>query len=248
MEFDDKVMALAKHLKVDPALIEGGYSHYYTVNGRTVKEGKTPEDYNKLASDFRFLLNEEMQELITDAIVNPHPPEKLDEVYSTVSAYLEPIGEKAKRRAEQMARLSYKPAKETIEDVYNRLQADNLYVVNPLYYLVKADGRDNTDHVVSLRRAWLGQPVSDTRRDRQVDDGEYLVMTDSEADDWEEEGLRSLFQDMTSGVEGFVKNYLDEERFVEENSGNRGENINGYDGTEEEVEFEGTTYYIYRNN
>jgi hypothetical protein len=248
MEYDDKTMALAKFLEVDPALIENDYGDYYTVNARQVKRGKTPEQYKKVAEDFRFLLNEEMQELITDAIVNPHPPEKLDEVYSTVSKYLEPIGERAVKRAEQMARLSYKPAKETVEDVYNRLKQDNLYVVNVLYYLVKADKSDyNTDHMVSLRRAWLGQPVSDTRKDEIAMDGEYRVLTDDEADDAEREYLDDLFDQIVE-VPSHLQNYVDKDKWIDDNSGNRGENLNGYDGNEEEVEFEGTTYYIYRNN
>ncbi len=251
MDFDDKTLALAKFLKCEPAMIENNHSDYFTVNGRTIKEGKTPEQYKQLADDFRALLSTEMQEVITDAIVNPHPPEKLDEVYTTVEQYLEPMQEKAKKRIETLERMAFKPAKETVEDIYIKLQKDNLYVVNVLYYLVKANGSDhNNDHMVSLRRGWLGQPISDTRKDREIDDGEYLVLTDSEADDWEEEGLRSLFDDMVPREvrDSFIGNYLDVEKFVEDNSGNRGENINGYDGSEEEVEFEGTTYYIYRNN
>lgn len=268
MEFDDKTLALAKHLKCDPALIENNYSDYFTVNGRTVKEGKTPEDYKKLAQDFRALLSDEMAELVTDAIVNPTKKVTIkkaenevlivslpDHAYATVSAYLEPMQEKAKKRVEQLARINAgtwkPPIKETPEDIYTRLQQDNLYVVNVLYYLVKADREDyNSDHVNSIRRAWLGQPVSDTRRDQQVDDGEYLVSTDDEADEWEEEGLRQLFDDMVPREvrDSFIGRYIDADKFVEEQSGNRGENINGYDGTEEEVEFEGTTYYIYRNN
>lgn len=292
MEFDDKTLALAKHLKCDPALIENNYSDYYTVNGRTVKEGRTPEQYKQLAEDFRTLLTEEDQQLVTEAIVNPNqkikikipktkkqlmeiamqypnpkdlkrleaekPEEKeyllTEFVYNRINSSLEAMREPAQKRVEQLERLNAgtwkPPIKEQPLDIYTRLSKEHLYVSNILYYLVKAKAGQysNNDHMTSLRRAWLGQPVSDTRRDQQVDDGEYLVLTDSEADDWEEECLRQLFQDMTHGVEGFVRDYLDEYKFVDDKSGNRGENINSYDGTEEEVEFEGTTYYIYRNN
>jgi hypothetical protein len=49
-------------------------------------------------------------------------------------------------------------------------------------------------------------------------------------------------------VPSHLQNYVDKDKWIDDNSGNRGENLNGYDGNEEEVEFEGTTYYIYRNN
>lgn len=278
MDFDDKTMALAKFLKIDPALISNDYGDYYTVNGRTIKEGRTPEGYQKLAADFKFILKPEQVEMITDAMLNPgktikikekrlnpetHKDEEVektvslvDHVYSTINEALEEMKEPAEKRVEQLARLNAgewkPPLKETPLDTFARLRREHLHVSNILYYLVKAeaDRYNNDDHMTSLRRAWLGQPVSDTRKDRTVDDGEYLVLTDSEADDWEEEGLRQLFDDMVPREvrDSFVGNYLDVEKFVEDNSGNRGENINGYDGTEEEVEFEGTTYYIYRNN
>lgn len=250
MEFEDKVLALAKFLEIEPSLIENNYSHYYTINERVVKEGKTPEDFKKLAADFRSLLTDELQESVTDAIV--YPKVDKDAVYKAVEEHLNKFGEKAAKYAEKKKNATglqaVKFEKETLEDVYNRLREDNLYVVNVAYHLILADEDYNKDYSNSLRRAWLGQPIDDTRKDRTINDGEYLVMTDSEADEWEEEGLRSLFSDMTHGVEGIAKDYLDEDRFVEDHSGNRGENINGYDGTEDEVEYEGTTYYIYRHN
>lgn len=275
MEHDDKTLALAKFLKVDPALISNDYGEYYSVNSRTVKEGRTPEDYKKLAEDFRTLLSEEHQEMVTDAILHPHKKvtikekrlnpdtHKVDETektvdlhdhaYSVISEVLDAMKEPAEKRVKQLERLNAgtwkPPLKETPLDIYTRLSKEHFYVVNVLYHLVKGEDNYNQKYVHSLKRAWLGQPVSDTREDRQVDDGEYLVLTDSEADDWEEEGLRNLFQEMTwEHRNSFISKYLDEDGFVEDNAGNRGENINGYDGTEDEIEFEGTTYYIYRNN
>jgi hypothetical protein len=250
MEHDDKTMALAKFLKIEPALISNGYSEYFTVNERKVKTGKTPEQFREIAVDFRRILDTGMQGLITATIISSRTEEQIDEVYEEVKESLVHLVKKAEKRKETIKRLSMNtwkpPTKPTQEDIYIKLTKEHLYVENILFHLIKDS--HVPDYADSLRRAWLGQPLDDTRRDETKDDGEYLVLTDSEADDWEEEGLRSLFQDMTHGVEGFIRNYLDEDKFVEDNSGNRGENINGYDGNEEEVDFEGTTYYIYRNN
>lgn len=265
MEYDDKTLALAKHLKIDPALITNDYGDYFTINGRTIKNGKTPEQFKKLADDFRALLSEEMQELVTDAIVNPTKiivtdmsgdkveTEITEYAYSEVSKFLEPMKERAAKRMEQLKRINAgewkPPIKETAEDIYARLEKDNLYVVNVLYHLIKDRGDRYNDGAYSdsLRRGWLGQPISDTRKDRQVDDGEYRVLTDDEADDAVRESLDDLFDQIVE-VPAHLTEYVDKEKWIDDNSGDRGETLNGYDGTEEEVEFEGTTYYLYRNN
>jgi len=244
---EDKIMALAKFLEIKPALIENNYSEYFTINERIVKRGKSPKQFIKLANDFRSILDTGMQGLITATVISNRTKEEIDEVYEEVKESLEALAVSSKIRALKLNSIIYKPIKETVEDIYLRLKQENNYVENIVHHLI-ALSPNNPEYSDSLRRAWLGMPVSDTRKDETTNDGEYLVLTDSEADDWEEEGLRSLFQDMTGDVEGFLSQYLNEDKFVEDSSGNRGENINGYDGGEEEVEFEGTTYYIYRNN
>ena len=240
-------MALAKFLEIEPALIQNNYSEYFTINERTVKRGKTPEQLIKLAKDFRSILDTGMQGLITATIISNRTGTEIDEIYEEVKESLKPLADKSKIRAMQVGRMQFKPTKETAEDIYLRLKQENAYVENILHHLITLSA-SNLEYSDSLRRAWLGQPVSDTRKDETIDDGEYLVLTDSEADDWEEEHLRSLFQDMTSEVNGSLSQYLDEDKFVEDNSGNRGENINSHDGREEGIAFEGTTYYIYRSN
>ena len=52
------------------------------------------------------------------------------------------------------------------------------------------------------------------------------------------------------GLEREIENFIDQESFIEDviNSDGRGHTISSYDGSEDEVEYEGTTYYIYRMN
>ena len=52
------------------------------------------------------------------------------------------------------------------------------------------------------------------------------------------------------GLEREIENFIDQESFIEDviNSDGRGHTIASYDGNEDEVEYEGTTYYIYRMN
>ena len=244
MEYEDKVLALAKHLDVNPALISESYN-YYSVNERVVKRGKSPEQIKETAEDFRTILDTGMQGLISATIQSDRTKEQVDEVYAEVKKSLEPLADKAakaKKKAETIGRTDVPP--QSPEGIYLRLQRDNMYVENVLYHLLKSD----SDYAIQLQKAWIGAPVDDIREDTTISDGEYLVMTDSEADQWEQDGLESLFEEQTYEVPEHLKRFMDVDKFVREYSGNRGENISGYDGQEYEQEFEGETYYIYRHN
>ena len=52
------------------------------------------------------------------------------------------------------------------------------------------------------------------------------------------------------GLEREIENFIDQESFIEDviRSDGRGHTISSHDGSEDEVEYEGTTYYIYRMN
>lgn len=250
---DNKTMALAEHLGVSPELIKNDYSHYYTVNERKVKEGHDPEYYKDTAAKFKSLLDDKHIELIKKAIKAKDvlSKEYRDVVYHTVEEYLRPLIEKAQKAKKKLETLGELQGRVTDKQVATvlELQKEHLYLVNPLYWFLNFDEKYGTDHAEQMQNAFIGAPVDDIRKDTTRNDGEYLVLTDSEADEWEEEGLRNLFQEMTYEVQDtFIRNYLDEDKFVEDQSGNRGENINGYDGTEEEVKYDGETFYIYRHN
>lgn len=242
MEYTNKEMALAEFLKVDPALISNDYSHYYSVNKRTVKRGRSPEQIKQDVADLKSLLTPQLKAMVTKSLRG-----KLDAkmVNDAVNERLETYKDKVEKRLQQLQRSSYK-LPETDVDAYIRLKNEYLYIGN-LVYIILGRYYRSVEHE-QLVNAWLGAPVSDVRRDVEEADGEYLVMRDEEADEWEKEGLENLFSDMTHEVPDGLKQYMDTDRFVEEHSGNRGENISGYDSMEHEVEYGGETFYIYRHN
>ena len=81
-----------------------------------------------------------------------------------------------------------------------------------------------------------------------VNDQEYSVYTDSEADQEWEESLNNYIDDCLE-IPEHLKFYFDEEKWKDDaRMDGRGHSINHYDGTEEEEEVNGTTYYIYRRN
>lgn len=246
---DSKIKALAKFLDVKPELIKSNYGDYFTVNERIVKHGSTPADYRKLAENFRFILDTGMQGLISAALTSNSRKLK-DSTYDEVAMSLVPLAERAK--AWKIHRDSIRGGvgpvltrKYQSEEVYLNLKEDNMYVENILFHLLKGD---DSAHAVSLRKAWIGEPVDDLRKDATTDDGEYLVMDGLEAAIAEEESLSSAFQEMTSEVPDNMRKFLDEKKFIAEYSGHRGENLSTYDGLENSQKYDGKEYFIYRTN
>ena len=79
---------------------------------------------------------------------------------------------------------------------------------------------------------------------------EYLVLTDSEADDKEYDLVKDNieYNYLDEIKDSPAINYVDVSRWTDDWCGNRGENISSYDGTENEEEVNNITYYIYRTN
>lgn len=77
----------------------------------------------------------------------------------------------------------------------------------------------------------------------KADGGEYLVLDDSEADDYEDQCLECLLDD--GCVEGADSPYFDREKWKDDaRTDGRGHIISSYDGNEDEY----GDYFIYRVN
>ena len=79
---------------------------------------------------------------------------------------------------------------------------------------------------------------------------EYIVVTDSEADDlWEQELDNYIEECILPEMPEHLQNYFDEDAWKSDAKiDGRGHAISRYDGCEYEEEVNGTTYYIYRIN
>lgn len=79
---------------------------------------------------------------------------------------------------------------------------------------------------------------------------EYNVYTDSEADTaWDEQADNYIEEVILPEIPEPYKNYFDEDSWKSDVATNgRGSLLAHYDGTEEEIEYNGTWYYIYRQN
>lgn len=81
---------------------------------------------------------------------------------------------------------------------------------------------------------------------------DYLVCTDDEADELEREYVENLieecylFEYRNNKMYDTIIRYLDLDKWIDDWCGNRGENLNHYDGTEYEEYVVDEWYYIYR--
>ena len=84
----------------------------------------------------------------------------------------------------------------------------------------------------------------------ETDEGDYLVYTDSEADDAEDEQLEQYIEDcVLHELPEAYRQYFDNEAFKRDcRFDGRGHTLSSYDGNENEEMVSGTTYYIYRTN
>jgi hypothetical protein len=110
---------------------------------------------------------------------------------------------------------------------------------------------DNEEKEPNTFEQW----VEDEYDDKQVDVEEYdertsdwLVYTDSEADDAWDESLENYIDECLE-IPQSMRNYFDRESWKSDaRMDGRGHCLSGHNGHEEEQQVNGTTYYLYRQN
>lgn len=86
---------------------------------------------------------------------------------------------------------------------------------------------------------------------KMIDDGDYLVLTDSEAETAWTESIESYIEDIVlQEIPEKYHGYFDDDRFIRDTKMNstRANELASYDGKEDEVCINDTVYYIYRVN
>lgn len=155
-----------------------------------------------------------------------------------------------------LAKVGYEVLTEALKrDCPDEVAKGTHNLVNLIYFLLKGswDSEPQKNYVATIREAWEGGEVKDRREWYPADRGQYLVLTDDEADDaWDEE-LERYIDDCLEIPES-VKPYFDREQWkVDARGDGRGHALSSYDGCENRVEFNGlddmtAVFYIYRTN
>lgn len=235
-EFDqpERAQAIIDFLELDgekDSITENGDE--YSINARKVKEGDSPQKYVDVITDFKTLLT----------------PKQRDKINS----YLKLLNELGTCECGKVKDKLYKHISKSIEskvdsDAYRNCERHSIHVVNILYHLLWLPTErepDEPDYVTSYREAWFGRVPKDTRKYYTRDDGEYLVLTDAEADERASDCLDEYqwaeavkARQTTLGFDDWVEWVLSMD--------GRGPQIASYDSCESDQEVDGTTYYIYK--
>lgn len=113
-------------------------------------------------------------------------------------------------------------------------------------YLMENEG--SGEETLSFEE-WLednGTEVDVEEYDERTSD--WLVYTDSEADDAWDESLENYIDECLE-IPASMRNYFDREAWkYDARMDGRGHCLSGYNGHEEEQQVNGTTYYLYRQN
>lgn len=227
-----KENALAEHLGVDESKIVGRSNRYFEVNPHTHLIGTSPNEAKRLVKQLFTALD-----LVRIHVVFDVAPSVGPWTLSTVRR----IGYSALYRELQ----THAP---------EMLKLGIQEVSNTLYFLCsEADGYESAaEHRETLREAAAGLPIQDRRCSQPINDGEYLVLTDEEADDAWDEALDSYLDDcVLPGLPEHARHYFDRPAWKRDaRFDGRGHSLALYDGEEHAVydEEDDTTCYIYRMN
>lgn len=117
-------------------------------------------------------------------------------------------------------------------------------VLNTLYWLLYSSG-DTTNkgnrenyHVFAIRDAFEGREIEDTRQDYETSDGEYLVVTDDEADELWDESLDNYIDEcILHELPEQYRDFFDSEKWKDyAKSDGREHSLARYDGDENTVQ------------
>jgi len=226
---DEKIEALAKNLgvKIDEIEETTYGSNSFIVDSRRVRRGMSPNEYKIVIAKFKELLK-------------PRELKMLDEFLN--------LGNKASKETRDKV---YQAIDKKLQEVDNpeEIEKHFLYITNVLYWLLEDPKEDNNAKTIkALRSAWKGRKVKDERELEDENSGEYLVLTDGEADELAEDRIDSYIDEcVLPDMEGALACYFDRERFISDNM-DRANELATYDGKEDYEEINGTTYYIYQTN
>lgn len=119
---------------------------------------------------------------------------------------------------------------------------------NSLQDFYLAEIRDNLeDEVLALA---INNDIYYDEAYQLIDNGDYFVLTDEEADERAEQWAWELADAAESEIPNYLRPYFDKDKYVSDSmDDDRGFILNSYNGVEEYIELDnGASFYIYRRN
>jgi len=242
-EEPEKVEAIIKNLGLsigDTIRQENSYygnSNQYTINPRMVLRGTSPEDYEKEIRLFKELCTSKMLEEMT-AQIKLKKPFGNNQRYKFYNSFCKKLDTRLKvKKLIDSEAVKYF----TQENAFKNCVAG---LSNCVYHLLDIERELN-----EFKLAWFNKPIPNTQTWDEENDGEYIVLTNSEADTEAGDYLIDDPEMWKMAVEsGRTEQSLNDWAKGVLNIDGRGSILNGYDGCEEYEKVNGTEYFIYRTN
>jgi len=237
---EEKAQAIIKNLSLSMGDTIRENDNYFVINPRMVLRGESPEQYKKTIDNLKKILTKEEIKLIDNYIKRKKANEKVnDKIYYSIQKRTDKFYWRGKIKKSVPTEI-----KEVLE--YFKSQGCCSGLNNTIYHLLS---KDKQDYVMCYECAWKNKPIPNIQEWREEDDGEYRVLTDSEAD-WE---AREYLEDdeynwkcavesdnTTLGFRDWVDYVLDMD--------GRANILSSYDGCEDYETIDEIDYYIYRTN
>lgn len=246
----NKAEALIKslNLKAGDKIKEFSDGEKFIINSKVVLKGDAPEKYKQEIEKVKNILTKEEIKSISLYYRRKKENSKVrDKIYYGITKRIDKL---YNWDNENKKHIPKKNSKKSIEicELLDWISENNYLngFKNIIYHLLSKDERD---FIYCYRQAWFNKPIPNIQEWIEENEGEYLVLTEDEANYRSEEYLTDDTYLLTSSVEaGRTTESLDDwAKSVIEIDG-RGSVLSSYDGCEEQEKINGICYCIYRTN
>jgi hypothetical protein len=236
----EKAEALIKSLGLSVNdTIKENVGEGFLINPRMVLEGNAPSEYKDLVENVKKVLTEKEKKAIDDYIKRKKANDKIrDEIYYSINKRVD----KFYKNGEVRENIRNEVVKQTLKNLKSSVNGFS----NTIYHLLS---KNEEDYLICYKSAWKNKPIPDLRKWKERNDGEYMVLTEGEADYRANEYLTDDNYLWKQAVEeGRTTDSLNDwAKYVLSMDG-RENVLSGYDGREEQEEINGVVYCIYRTN
>jgi hypothetical protein len=242
----EKAEALIKSLdlSVSDTIKERG-DEGFIINPKMVLEGNTPRSYKDTVEKIKVILTKKEIKDISNYLKRKTEDKKIrDKIYYSIDKRVMKFYKwDSKTQTSSVVGNPKGEIKEALEWLLNnKIHGFS----NTIYHLLS---KEKADYVYCYKQAWLNKPIPNIQKWNERNDGEYMVLTESEADYRANEYLTDDDYLWKQAVEsGNTTDSLEDWAEYILSMDGRESVLSGYDGNEEEETINGTTYCIYRTN
>ena len=245
----EKAEALIKSLDLSISdTIKEDDEENFIINSKVVLKGDTPEKYKREIEEVKIILTDKEKKEISLYYRRKKENSKIrNKLYYGITKKVEKLYNWDDENKKHISKTNSKRSLEICKSLDWIHNENYLSGFNNLIYHLLA--KENSDWVYCYKCAWFNKPIPNIQEWREENDGEYLVLTENDADYRAKKYLTDDTYLWTQSVKaGNTTDSLEEWADDVLNMDGRGSVLNSYDGVEEEEEINGINYCIYKTN